>query len=300
MTSGPSTDWTSSPSLASALVRFQPAAGATEKGLGGLVHEAVERPGGLVRGRLCLQVAAAYAVPAETALRLAAAVEYFHLASLLLDDLPAMDDASERRGAPCAHRLHGEARAILGSMLFVNRAHLLLAEATESSPVPVRRRFRHLLDNALGGRGLCDGQALDLAFDAASGARGVSRVAVGKTVPLLRLSLLLPAVCGGAQASEQLALNRLSVYWGLTYQHLDDLADARSSTEETGKTVGRDAALSRPNLVHAIGEAATLKRSGLLLARADKVLGQLSHRRPALAGAGFWHERLVHLFRSAA
>ena len=77
----------------------------------------VDNPGSLVRPRMVYQVAMAYGLDEAPARNLAIALEYFHTASLIFDDLPSMDNASERRGVPCVHLAYGEAGAILALSL---------------------------------------------------------------------------------------------------------------------------------------------------------------------------------------
>ena len=73
-------------------------------------------PGSLVRPRLVFQMATAYGLNPDSAQKLAVALEYFHTASLLFDDLPCMDNALERRGALCTHIVYGEEGAILTAL----------------------------------------------------------------------------------------------------------------------------------------------------------------------------------------
>ncbi len=199
----------------------------------------------------------------EQARRLAIAVEYFHSASLVFDDMPSMDDARERRGRPCPHRTHGEASATLGALALITRAYALLWEVLGGLDGPRRARAGALVDECLGAAGILDGQARDLRFDPgrhqAAGA-DVVRVAEGKTVPLIRLSLVLPALAGGASEAALDRLEELSYAWGLAYQILDDFKDGLMSRRETGKSTARDGVLGRPNLPAAIGPRAAMER----------------------------------------
>ena len=78
-------------------------------------------------------------------------------------------------------------------------------------------------------------------------------IARGKTVSLIRLTLVLPAMLGDASAREIQLLERIALYWGLGYQMVDDLKDVLGSAAEAGKTVARDALLDRPNIAAAMG-----------------------------------------------
>jgi len=189
------------------------------------------------------------------------AVEYFHTASLLFDDLPCMDDALERRGSVCAHLVHGEAAAILGALAFIARGYALLWDGIGELPEEARRRAASLVAECVGIGGVLDGQARDLHFgSSARSAADVLRVARGKTVSLIRLTLLLPAMASGAAADDEERLERLARCWGLAYQILDDFKDGLMSSAETGKSTHRDRRMARPNLPAAVGDEEALAR----------------------------------------
>jgi geranylgeranyl pyrophosphate synthase len=99
---------------------------------------------------------------------------------------------------------------------------------------------------------------------------------------LIRLPLLLPAMLGGASASELQLLERLALSWGLSYQIVDDLKDVLQSPTETGKTVARDSWLDRPNLALAVGVPAAVERLTRLMHLGDKTLERLIAQRPAI------------------
>jgi geranylgeranyl diphosphate synthase type II len=265
--------------LRRALVRYLPAAARAEPRLREALRQGADHPGKQLRGRLVLAGARRHGLRSRAAAQLAAAVEYYHTASLLLDDLPCMDDAQVRRGQPCVHRRHGEATAILAALALINRAYALAGAAVAEAPRAVRRRVVRLLDATLGLDGLVGGQAWDLAF--ARGPRSatqVARIAACKTGALLRLAVQLPAELARLPAADRRSLRALSVYWGQFYQAADDLADVRSSALATGKSTGRDLRLARPNLALALGAARTQARLVRLAALAERVLRLLQAR----------------------
>jgi geranylgeranyl pyrophosphate synthase len=250
------------PAPAEFLLHHTPALAGHEPRLRGVLTDSLEHPGSLFRLRLILALGRAQNLDEEVAGRLASAVEFYHTASLLLDDLPCMDDAAERRGRACAHRVHGEAATILGALAFINRGYTLVAEAMAVLPFHLRNEATRSLDTCLGTAGLLGGQALDLAFaNGPRSPRAVGRAAVGKTVAMLHLALDLPSIAAGASPLERRHLHRLAVYWGLLYQGLDDLRDLRlSAGSGAAKTAGRDTALNRPNLAVAAGLPPALAR----------------------------------------
>jgi geranylgeranyl pyrophosphate synthase len=259
------------------LRRHAPALAGLEARLRGTLDDSLAYPGSLFRLRLVLALGRAQNLDEDCAGRLAAAVEFYHTASLLLDDLPCMDDAAERRGRPCAHRLHGEAAAILGALALINRGYALVAEATADLPFHLRNEATRTLDACLGPAGLVGGQALDLAFaDGPRSPRAVGRAGVGKTSAMLRLALELPALAAGASPLERRQLRRLAVHWGLLYQGLDDFRDLRLAIASgAAKTGGRDSALGRPNLALASGLAPASARLRRLERLARAAVGEL-------------------------
>lgn len=264
-----------------ALARYLPAASRSEPRLAAALRQGAEHPGKLVRGCLVLAASRRHGLSMAHALRLACAVEYFHTASLLIDDLPCMDDAATRRGQPCVHRRHGDATAILAALALINRAYALVGEALSGQSLTVRRQAVAWLDRGLGLDGLVGGQAWDLAFARTDrSASLVSRIAAGKTGALLALAVQLPAVLARPSRAERQALNALCVYWGQFYQAADDLADVLTTSLESGKTSGRDRQLARPNLALVLGVPQTQRRVLRLRGQAERALARLRGSHP--------------------
>jgi geranylgeranyl pyrophosphate synthase len=244
-------------------------------------------PGSLVRPRMVFQVAVAYGLEAAPAKDLAIALEYFHTASLVFDDLPCMDNASERRGVPCVHFDFGEAGAILTALALINRAYALTWRAVTASAQQCQSRALAYIEQCLGVEGLLNGQSLDLHYSTLPHNRETTeRIARGKTVSLIRLTLVLPAMLGGASAREIRFLESIALYWGLGYQMVDDLKDVLGSAAEAGKTVARDVLLDRPNVASAIGVPATVERLTRFIHLGDRTLGQLLKSRPEMSFLG--------------
>ncbi|HET9226563.1 MAG TPA: polyprenyl synthetase family protein [Thermoanaerobaculia bacterium] len=247
--------------------------------LRGVVSDVLGHPGSLGRAQLAYGLGVRQGLGAEQALKLAVAVEYFHSASLIFDDMPSMDDARERRGRPCPHVVHGEAAATLGALALITRAYALLWEAIGDGPAEHRRAAAALVSECLGLAGILDGQARDVHFRReGADPEAVAQVAVAKTVPLVRLALVLPAVVAGEGAETLHRLERLSASWGLAYQILDDFKDCLMDAEETGKTAGRDAGLGRPNLPDLAGPQRALGRLRRLLAQSRAIVDALRAR----------------------
>jgi geranylgeranyl pyrophosphate synthase len=238
----------------------------------------------MIRPRMVLRVASAYDLQPDAAHDVAIALEYFHTASLIFDDLPCMDNAVERRGASCVHVEFGEASAILTALALINRAYALMWRAVAACPEQGRRHVTNYIEKRLGIEGLLNGQSLDLHYSALPHTlETTERIARGKTVSLIRLTLVLPAILAGAPAREIQLLERIAVCWGLGYQIIDDLKDVLQSPEETGKTASRDELLDRPNIASAIGICGAVNRLERLMGIGDRTLQRLLIRRPALS-----------------
>jgi geranylgeranyl pyrophosphate synthase len=280
-------------SFSRVLVLNNPGALGTEPNLQSALEESVSNPGGLVRAGLILSAAAAHGLAASKAEQLACALEYWHQASLILDDLPCMDDAERRRGLRCLHRTHGEATAILAALALINRAYSLVQRAFDAESAEVRQTSGNLVDQALGSAGVLGGQAWDLRFgDGTRAPREVGRIAWRKTGALVWLAVSLPLLPSGAWQEERRSLRALSVYWALAYQGMDDLSDLTAVGSTSGKTTGRDAVLQRPSLPIALGEANACRRIERLLALAEVLLLALGSRDLKWTYLADWHARL--------
>ena len=195
-------------------------------------------PGGKrLRPLLTLAVAEMLGHRAEEALDAACAVEMAHAASLILDDLPCMDDAGERRGLPPVHRVHGEATALLAAVSLLAEAFHLTARNAETAgrpeaaPAAVAR-----LRGALGVGGLCGGQYLDLHAGEAGPetAEHLLRIHREKSGALFVAAAVLPAVLFGGPEDVCGRLERYAESLGLAFQISDDIIDAAHPTDEDG------------------------------------------------------------------
>jgi geranylgeranyl diphosphate synthase type II len=238
--------------------------------------DVLSRPGSLVRAVVAYLSGIEMGMREESARALACGLEYLHTASLIFDDLPAMDDASLRRGGPCLHLVHGQAIAMLAALALVNRGYSLLWQGMKDASPDRRIEAGELIDECLGVDGLIAGQAYDLAgWHGSQDAANVAGVAARKTAALLRLTLLLPALCGRGTRREIQLLDRLAMLRGLAYQVADDIKDDCGNDFSTGKTVGRDSDLGRPNVVAAEGLQGAMQRFRRLQETGDRVTSVL-------------------------
>jgi geranylgeranyl pyrophosphate synthase len=257
------------------------------------VEHSLQSRGGGFRQRLVAALGEAFGMEEGRAGEMAGGLEFFHLASLILDDLPCMDDAGTRRGLPCTHRLYGESMAILSALALINRAYFQVWDALRGTLPSIQAEVNALLDECLGLNGVLNGQALDLNFAASDRAPAtVERIARQKTGSLLRLSMLLPALASGQHPRVTQQLRRLADTWGAVYQLLDDLKDLEWSEAESGKTGMRDLALDRPNLALAMGKERAVARLRNRLAEGRRLLGGLAGRDALVAALEPFQQQL--------
>lgn len=235
MSSLPGFFQTYQPPIARALEAFVPASP------GGPVVDAMRytllAPSKRVRAVLVL-LSAELCGSSTRAMPAACAVEAIHAASLILDDLPSMDDAPLRRGRPSAHIEFGEAVAILAAFGLLNDAYGHLARAYEPA---LAARITALYADAVGLDGLVAGQAEDvLATDQALTFDTLERIHRRKTGVLFSAAATAGALSAGGSADDIAALTAYAKNLGLAFQIVDDLLDVTGTPEETGKAVKSD------------------------------------------------------------
>jgi geranylgeranyl diphosphate synthase type II len=198
----------------------------------------------------------------------AAAIEFVHAASLVLDDLPAMDNAPRRRGRPSAHMQFGEAVAMLSAFELLNRAYATLAGAYEPA---IGTRLVALVAEAVGINGLIGGQAADVA---ATGQpvtiEMVERIHRTKTGALFSAAALAGATVAGASPDAIRSLDAYANNLGLAFQIVDDLLDAEEDSGRTGETVRAD--LNKATFISVRGVDGARQRARELCDRAAQSL----------------------------
>ena len=200
----------------------------------------------------------------------AIAVELIHAYSLVHDDLPAMDDDDLRRGKPTVHIAFDEATAILAGDALQTRAFEVLASATVAATLRVD--WLGTLAQASGAAGMCGGQALDID---ATGSRqtldDLQRMHALKTGALIRAAVRMGALAGAADAATLARLDDFATALGLAFQVRDDILDIEASSEQLGKTAGKDVAQAKstyPALLGMDGAKAKLAELDALMREA--------------------------------
>jgi geranylgeranyl diphosphate synthase type II len=198
-----------------------------------------------VRPVLTLAVAEIFGKSSAPVLDLACAVEMVHACSLVLDDLPAMDDAALRRGRPTVHRAFGEAVALLAALALLNRAYALAAASAQRLALAryTGEDLIHHLAAAIGSHGLIGGQALDLLSRPEEvDLDRLEYIHSHKTGALFMAAAELGAMAADARRRDLEVVSRYAKNLGLAFQISDDLLDVLATPEETGKDTGQDAA----------------------------------------------------------
>lgn len=236
---------------------------------------------------LCAELcrgASARAVP------VAAAVELVHASSLILDDLPAMDDAPLRRGRKSNHLEYGEALAILAAFGLLNLAFVTIARAYDP---PLADRLTKEVAGAVGPEGLIGGQAIDLqTTDHDIDFATLERIHRGKTGALFVAAACCGALTAGAAPDAISALTAFARNLGLAFQIVDDLLDVQGDPAQTGKAVRADA--RKTTFVHFSGVEGARQLAMELCETANRALAPFGSRADRLRElSGFVASRRV-------
>lgn len=221
------------------------------------------------RSLLCHASAAIFDVDEHRAARVAAAIECIHCYSLIHDDLPSMDDDDMRRNKPSLHIAYDEATSILAGDALQALAYEILAdEATHASP-DVRLELVAQLAKATGMHGMVGGQMIDmLSPNLELDAGGLTRLQKMKTGALIGFAVEAGAILGNASAEQRQALLGYSHDVGLAFQIADDVLDVRGSSNDMGKTIGKDAQQNKTTFASLLGVGRAHDQASLLIEQA--------------------------------
>jgi len=200
---------------------------------------AVHAPAKRIRPVLTMLTAELCGGSSARAMTAACSIEMIHAASLILDDLPVMDDSPLRRGKPATHVAFGEAMALLAAFGLLSGAFSAIARGYEP---PLGSRIAALLSDAVGAEGLIGGQAADLlATDQQITFETLERIHRGKTGALFSVAATAGAMTADAADDSIAALQAFAKNLGLAFQIIDDLLDVEGDPAITGKPVREDA-----------------------------------------------------------
>ena len=202
---------------------------------------------------------------------LAAAVEVVHAYSLVHDDLPCMDNDDLRRGRPTAHRAFDVPRATRAGYEMVALAARILARGLAALTLPALRQREIALElfRAAGAGGMIGGQALDLEAEAkALPIDALEEVHRRKTGALIAASCVIGGLSADGTPSHIEALRAYGEAIGLAFQIADDVLDATATSDQLGKTAGKDAAHAKATFVTLLGVGAARAEAERLSAKA--------------------------------
>jgi geranylgeranyl pyrophosphate synthase len=247
-------------------------------GLPGPVGEAIRYSleGGGKRLRAVLFLAAYRAAGGDRdGTPLAAAIEVVHAYSLVHDDLPCMDDDDMRRGRATVHRVFGVAAATAAGLAMVPLAARSAAQAARAmglSPAVGARIVEELM-RASGAGGMVGGQLLDLEGEGkAHTLEELERIHRAKTGALIAAAVTLGGLAANAPPRRMAALDRFGRSVGLAFQIADDVLDVTATTDQLGKTAGKDQAFGKSTYPALLGIAGAEARADALVADGCRAL----------------------------
>lgn len=213
---------------------------------------------------------------------LGAALEMLHTYSLIHDDLPALDNDDLRRGRPTCHKAFGEAIAILAGDALQTQAYEVLARLK----CPAEARVRIIEEIARGTGtvdGMIGGQVVDLeAEHTQPTAEMLEYIHQSKTAALITASLVSGGRYAGANESEVTKLRAFGLGIGLAFQIVDDVLDVTQTSEQLGKTAGKDTASEKATYPALFGIDASVKKADTLVNDAFAELKSFGERAETL------------------
>jgi len=213
---------------------------------------------------------------------LGAALEMLHTYSLIHDDLPALDNDDLRRGRPTCHKIFGEAIAILAGDALQTRAYEVLARLQ----CPAEARVKIIEEAARGTgtvNGMIGGQVVDLeAEHTQPTAEMLEYIHRSKTAALITASLVTGGLYGGAKEREVEHLRAFGLAIGLAFQIVDDVLDVTQTSEQLGKTAGKDTASEKATYPALFGLDSSVKKAEELVSDAFAELQSFGPRAETL------------------
>jgi geranylgeranyl diphosphate synthase type II len=213
---------------------------------------------------------------------LGAALEMLHTYSLIHDDLPALDNDDLRRGRPTCHKAFGEAIAILAGDALQTQAYEVLSRLKCSAEARVR-----IIEEIARGTGTVDGmiggQVVDLeAEHTKPTAEMLEYIHRSKTAALITASLVSGGLYACAKESEVSKLRAFGLGIGLAFQIVDDVLDVTQSSEQLGKTAGKDTASEKATYPALFGIDASVQKADALVNDAFSELQSFGERAETL------------------
>ncbi|KAG8389968.1 hypothetical protein BUALT_Bualt01G0034600 [Buddleja alternifolia] len=252
------------------------------------IHEAMRYSllagGKRIRPMLCIAACEAVGGHHSAAMPAACAVEMIHTMSLIHDDLPCMDNDDLRRGKPTNHKVFGQGVAVLaGGALFVLAIEHIATATTGVAPNKVLAAVRELA-KAGGAEGLVAGQAVDLSCTGNNQnveLETLEYIHLRKTAALFEASVVLGAIFGGGSHEQVEKLRIFARKIGLLFQVVDDILDVTRSSEELGKTAGKDLAADKTTYPKLLGLEKAMEFAEKLNGEATEQLADFDREKAA-------------------
>ena len=265
-----------------ALNRHLPKASAKPKTLHESMRYSMFAGGKRLRPILCMAAAEACGGRASDSMILGSAVECIHTYSLIHDDLPGMDDDDLRRGMPTNHVVYGEGIAVLAGDALLTLAFELANQAKPTKRYK-QNGFVGELAKTAGHAQLIAGQVADLEGEGMPVSRAQLRyIHERKTSALLTCSVRLGGMSANATPRQLHALTDFGYHVGLAFQVIDDILDVTLSSEQLGKTAGKDVAVQKATYPSVVGLAKSQKIAAKLTAMAFAALKPFNGQAVAL------------------
>ena len=207
-----------------------------------------------------------------------AALEMLHTYSLIHDDLPALDNDDLRRGRPTCHKVFGEAIAILAGDALQTQAYEVLAQVR----CPAEARVRIIAEIARGTgtiEGMIGGQVVDLeAEHTRPDIKMLEYIHRSKTAALITASVVSGGLYAGADDAAVEKLRTFGQSIGLAFQIVDDVLDLTQTSEQLGKTAGKDMAAEKVTYPSLYGIDESIRQADALVNRASTSLDSFGER----------------------
>jgi geranylgeranyl diphosphate synthase type II len=277
-----------------ALDRILPSETAPPPSLHRAMRYSVQAGGKRLRPILVMAGAEAVGGTPAQVMETACAMELIHTYSLIHDDLPAMDNDDYRRGMPTNHKVFGEAIAILaGDALLTLAFKLIAVNGARTGDATLVSSLVTEVADAAGTDGMVGGQVVDIESEGkAVSAETLDYIHTHKTAALIRASLCAGALIAGGRGGQLEAMHACGEALGLAFQIVDDILDVEGSSEELGKTAGKDAQQQKATYPAYHGLEASRAKARMLIDQAKHAVAPLGDRaEPIRALADFICDR---------
>jgi len=263
----------------SALERLLPGSDERPSSIHRAMRHSVFAGGKRIRPILCIEAGRAIAGGVPDGIEdVGAALEMLHTYSLIHDDLPALDNDDLRRGRPTCHKIFGEATAILAGDALQTHAYQVLSQLHCSAEARVR-----IIEEIARGtgtiNGMIGGQVVDLeAEHKKPDNETLEYIHRSKTAALITASVVSGGIYAGASDEQVEYLRRYGQAIGLAFQIVDDILDVTQTSEQLGKTAGKDIASEKATYPALFGIEKSRQKAASLLHSASQALEQIQGR----------------------